>query len=213
MSATAVAPVAERLTPIERLEVLCDPGSVHVLRSRVTSPRLGARAVAGDGVVGATGTVAGRPIVCYAQDGAYLGGSLGERHAETIIRVLELAGRGRIPVVAFVESGGRADAGGGSGARRLRAHLPPDGLADRRRAADLDRVRRLSRWRCVFAGAHRPDRDDPGRRDVSDRPGIVREALGEEIDAISLGGPQGPRPQRCLPAGRGGRPQRCAARP
>src|SRR6516165_902164 len=105
MGATAVAPPqTERVSPLERLEILCDPGSVHVLRSRVTSQRLGSRAVAGDGVVGATGMVAGRPIVCYAQDGAYLGGSLGERHAETIVRVLELAGRGRIPVVGFVES-------------------------------------------------------------------------------------------------------------
>src|SRR5215469_9664703 len=85
MSATAVLHEVERLSPLERL---------------------GARAVAGDGVVGATGTVAGRPIACYAQDGSYLGGSLGERHAETIVRVLELAGRGRIPVVGFVESGG-----------------------------------------------------------------------------------------------------------
>ena len=76
------------------------------LRSRVVSPKLGARAIAGDGVVGATGTVHGRPIACYAQDGAFLGGSLGERHADTIVRVLQLAGRARIPVVAFVESGG-----------------------------------------------------------------------------------------------------------
>ena len=46
--------------------------------ARVSSPRrLGDRAVAGDGVVGATGLVDGRPIACYAQDGAFLGGSLG----------------------------------------------------------------------------------------------------------------------------------------
>ena len=79
---------------------------MQVLRSRVLSPRLGARAIDGDGVVGATGMVNGRPIACYAQDGTYLGGSLGERHADTVVRVLQLAGRARIPVVAFVESGG-----------------------------------------------------------------------------------------------------------
>ena len=39
------------LSPRERLEALCDPGSLEVLRSRVVSPRLGARAVAGDGVL------------------------------------------------------------------------------------------------------------------------------------------------------------------
>src|SRR5437763_2004916 len=106
MTATAITPTSPRLSPLERLEALCDPGSVQVLRTRVSSTRLGARAVDGDGVVGATGVVAGRPIACYAQDGAFFGGSLGERHAETIVRVLQVAARGRIPVVAFVESGG-----------------------------------------------------------------------------------------------------------
>jgi len=95
-----------RLTPLQRLEALCDPGSVQTLRSRVVSSKLGARARSGDGVVGATGMVNGRPIACYAQDGSYLGGSLGERHADTVVRVLELAGRSSVPVVAFVESGG-----------------------------------------------------------------------------------------------------------
>ena len=35
-----------------------------------------------------------------------MGGSLGEAHADTICRVLEIAERGRIPVVGFVESAG-----------------------------------------------------------------------------------------------------------
>jgi acetyl-CoA carboxylase carboxyltransferase component len=73
MSATAVAE-SVRLSPLDRLEALCDPGSVQVLRSRVLSSRLGARAIEGDGVVGATGMVNGRPIACYAQNGAGLVG-------------------------------------------------------------------------------------------------------------------------------------------
>ena len=75
MSALAQTPV--RLTPHERLEALCDPGSIRTIRSGAVSPKLGPRAIAGDGVVGATGSVDGRPIACYAQDGSYLGGSLG----------------------------------------------------------------------------------------------------------------------------------------
>ena len=118
---------ARRLHPLERLEALCDPGSVRALRSRVVQPRLGARAVAGDGVLGATGCVDGRPIACYAQDGSYLGGSLGERHADTIIRVLQTAERARIPVVAFVESGGARMQEGHGRVGRLRADLPPHG--------------------------------------------------------------------------------------
>jgi acetyl-CoA carboxylase carboxyltransferase component len=110
MGATALEAPARRPLPQERLEALCDPGSVQVLRSRVISSRLGARAVDGDGVVGATGAVHGRPIACYAQDGAFLGGSLGERHADTIVRVLQMVERARIPVVAFAESCGWPDA-------------------------------------------------------------------------------------------------------
>ena len=50
--------------------------------------RLGARARAGDGVVGGVGRVDGRPVACYAQDASFLGGSLGAAHADTIDRVL-----------------------------------------------------------------------------------------------------------------------------
>ena len=57
-------------------------------------------------MVGATGMVDGRPIACYAQDGTYMGGSLGSLHAETIVRVLQTAERARVPVVGFVQSGG-----------------------------------------------------------------------------------------------------------
>ena len=108
MTATALPEGETRVSPVERLEALCDPGSVRVLRSRVISTKLGDRATAGDGVVGGGGAVGGRPIVCYAQDGTYMGGSLGERHADTVVRVLETAGRAKVPVVAFVESGGPA---------------------------------------------------------------------------------------------------------
>src|SRR4051812_50056779 len=96
----------ERLSPIERLEALCDPGSLSLLRSDVRSPRMGEKARAGDGVIAGAGRVDGRPIFCYAQDPSYLGGSLGEQHADSIVKVLRLAGRAGAPVVAFIESGG-----------------------------------------------------------------------------------------------------------
>ena len=57
------------LPPLERLEVLCDPGSIHVIRSVVRSARLGGKAQEGDGVVGASATIAGRPVFCFAEDG------------------------------------------------------------------------------------------------------------------------------------------------
>jgi acetyl-CoA carboxylase carboxyltransferase component len=190
MTATLVRERTERLGPLERLEALCDPGSVHVLRSRIVSSKLGARAIEGDGVVGATGMVAGRPIACYAQDGEYLGGSLGERHADTIVRVLQTAERARIPVVGFVESGGaRMQEGtaalGGYG-RIFRHTVGLTGVVPQ-----ISVVSGSS----AGGGAYSPALTDlilmtEDAAMFLTGPGVVREALGEEIDAAGLGGPQ-----------------------
>ena len=113
----------EKLRPLERLESLCDPGSLQLVRSAVLSRRMGDKTRSGDGVVGAMGRVDGRPVACFAQDPSYLGGSLGKAQADTICRVLEQAGRARVPVVGFIESAG-APAGGRRRAQRLRPDLP-----------------------------------------------------------------------------------------
>jgi len=190
MSATAVREEVGRLSPLERLEALCDPGTVRVLRSRVVSPKLGAKAMDGDGVVGATGMVAGRPIACYAQDGTYMGGSLGERHAGTIVRVLEIAERAKIPVVAFVESGGARMQEG-------TAALSGYGQIFRHTVGLTGVVPQISIVSGASAGggAYSPALTDliVMTEDAAmflTGPGVVREALGEEIDAAALGGPR-----------------------
>ncbi|HUA43696.1 MAG TPA: acyl-CoA carboxylase subunit beta [Solirubrobacteraceae bacterium] len=190
MSATLVREAARRLGPLERLEALCDPGSVQVLRSRVVSQRLGARAIPGDGVLGATGCVNGRPIACYAEDGSYLGGSLGERHADTIVRVLQTAERARIPVVAFVESGGARMQEG-------TAALAGYGRIFRHTVGLTGVVPQISVVSGASAGggAYSPALTDLiiMTEDASmflTGPGVVREALGEQIDAHALGGPR-----------------------
>jgi acetyl-CoA carboxylase carboxyltransferase component len=188
VSATAVD-TRRRLDPLQRLEALCDQGSLHVLRSSVRSSRLGDRAVPGDGVVGATGTVDGRPIACYAQDGAFLGGSLGERHADTIVRVLGMAERARMPVVSFVESGGARMQEG-------TAALAGYGRIFRQTVAMTGVVPQISIVSGASAGggAYSPALTDliVMTQDAAmflTGPGVVREALGEEIDATGLGGP------------------------
>ena len=82
-------------SPIGRLESLVDPGTLHLLRTAV-----------GDGVVGGSGRVDGRPVFGWAQDGRFRGGSLGSSGGETITRVFALAERAGAPVVCFPESGG-----------------------------------------------------------------------------------------------------------
>jgi acetyl-CoA carboxylase carboxyltransferase component len=179
-----------RLSPLERLEALCDHGSLEVIRSRVISGRLGARAVHGDGVVGATGLVAGRPVACYAEDGRFFGGSLGERHADTIVRVLQTAGRARIPVVGFVESGGARMQEG-------TAALAGYGRIFRETVALTGVVPQISVVSGASAGggAYSPALTDVVlmTEDAAmflTGPGVVREALGEDVDAATLGGPR-----------------------
>jgi acetyl-CoA carboxylase carboxyltransferase component len=190
VSATALHPAPPRADPLTRLEALCDAGSIEVMRSRVSSPWLGARAQAGDGVIGATGSVDGRPIACYAQDGSFLGGSLGERHADTIVRVLQTARRARIPVVAFVESGGARMQEG-------TAALAGYGRIFRHTVELTGVVPQISVVSGASAGggAYSPALTDliVMTEDASmflTGPAVVREALGEEIDAAALGGPR-----------------------
>src|SRR5579862_4016906 len=190
VSLTAPETPRERLTPLERLEALCDPGSIEVLRSRVVSGRLGSRAIAGDGVVGATATVGGRPIACYAEDGKFFGGSLGERHADTIVRVLEMAGRARVPVVGFVESAGARMQEG-------TAALAGYGRIFRETVALTGVVPQISVVSGASAGggAYSPALTDlilmtEDAAMFLTGPGVVREALGENVDAAALGGPR-----------------------
>jgi acetyl-CoA carboxylase carboxyltransferase component len=189
MSATPLRTAGVRLSPLERLEALCDADSLRLVRSEVRSSRLGERAVAGDGVVAGTGAVDGRPVACYAQDGAFLGGSLGERHADSIVRVLGMAERAQMPVVSFVESGGARMQEG-------TAALAGYGRIFRQTVALTGRVPQISIVSGASAGggAYSPALTDliVMTEDAAmflTGPGVVREALGEEIDAIGLGGP------------------------
>jgi acetyl-CoA carboxylase carboxyltransferase component len=189
VSVLDAVPVAhERLRPLERLELLCDPGSLEVIRSQVVSPRLGSRAREGDGVVGGLGRVDGRPVACYAQDVAFLGGSLGAAHADTIDRVLALAGRSRVPVVGFIESGGaRMQEGtaalGGYG-RIFRRNVALSGVVPQ-----ISIIGGLS----AGGGCYSPALTDfvVMTQDAAmflTGPAVVRDVMGEEVSAAELGG-------------------------
>ncbi len=187
----AVRPATEeKLSPLERLEALCDPDSLMLLRSTVHSHRMGKKAAPGDGVIVGSGMVAGRKVFCYAQDVSYLGGSLGEQHAESIVRVLRLAQRGGIPVVGFIESGGARMQEGCAAlagyARIFRAHVELSG-----------QVPQIS----VICGASAGGGSySPALTDfvvMTERatmfltgPAIVREVMSEDVTAAELGGPQ-----------------------
>ncbi|HET9074721.1 MAG TPA: carboxyl transferase domain-containing protein [Solirubrobacteraceae bacterium] len=179
-----------QLTPLQRLEALCDPGTLELIRTEVVSAKLGERAIPGDGVLGGAGLIDGRPVFCYAQDQSFLGGSLGRAHADTIVRVLELAGRAGAPVVGFVGSGGArmqegVSALGGYG-RIFRATVALTG-----KVPQISVISGLS----AGGGAYSPALTDwiIMTRTSSmflTGPGVVREALGEDVTTAELGGPR-----------------------
>jgi acetyl-CoA carboxylase carboxyltransferase component len=177
-------------TPLVQLEALCDPGSFRPLRSGVSSARLGDRATPGDGVVAGAGEVGGRAVFCYSQDPTFLGGSLGEVHADTIVRLLRMAGNAGAPVVGFVRSGG---------ARLQEGHAALAGYGRIFRASvELSRkVPQISVLSGVSAGggAYSPALTDfvvmtEEARMFLTGPKVVLEAMGEEISMEDLGGPR-----------------------
>ncbi|HEX5145656.1 MAG TPA: acyl-CoA carboxylase subunit beta [Conexibacter sp.] len=182
------ATATERLSPHERLEMLCDSGTFEPIRSGVVSTKLGARARAGDGVVGGLGHVDGRPVACYAQDVSFLGGSLGAAHAETIDRVLHLAARSRVPVVGFIESGGaRMQEGtaalGGYG-RIFRHNVALSGIVPQ-----ISIIGGLS----AGGGCYSPALTDfvVMTQDAAmflTGPAVVKDVMGEDVTAAELGG-------------------------
>ena len=170
--------------PYERLEALCDPGSLHVIRSTVLPRRGSKRMQAGDGVVGAAGVLAG--LSTAAQD-QHFAGSLGEAHAETIVRVMQLAGRAGALVVGFVTSGGALDDGR---RRRLRAHLR-ESVKLSGRVPQISIITGVSAGGGAYSpGAHRLRRMTEGSAMFLTGPGVVREVMGEDVDAQELGGPR-----------------------
>ncbi len=69
----------------------------------------------GEGVVTGYGTVGGCGVYVFSQDYTVLGGAIGTMHARKICKLLELAGKTGLPVVAFLDSMG-ARIGEGAGA-------------------------------------------------------------------------------------------------
>jgi len=177
------------MRPLQRLSLLCDEGSLHVLRSGVRSARMGERAQAGDGVVGAAGRIGGRPVFCYAQDASFAGGSLGEAHADTIVRVQRLAGQAGVPVIGFVESGG-ARLQEGLSALNGYARIFSETVALSGRVPQISVITGPS----AGGGSYAPALTDfvvmtDAARMFLTGPRVVREVTGESTNAVKLGGP------------------------
>src|SRR5512142_1666616 len=98
-----------KLTARERIDLLLDQGSFQELGTFVT--QRGAygnnnQNVYGDGVITGYGTINGRLVYVFSQDFTVFGGSLGEAHAEKIVRLMDLAMKNGAPLIGLNDSGG-----------------------------------------------------------------------------------------------------------
>jgi acetyl-CoA carboxylase carboxyltransferase component len=178
----------ERLPAMARLERLCDPRSLHVFRTQVASRSK--RSAPGDGVVVGAGEVGGKPVFCYAQDGSFVGGSLGSAHGESIVRLLKMARDARAPVVSFVESAGaRMDEG--------IAALDGYGKIFREQVFLSGRVPQIAviTGPAAGGGAYSPALGDfvimtQASSMFLTGPGVVKDVTGEDVTGAELGGPR-----------------------
>lgn len=99
-----------KLTARERLNLLFDEGTfVEIdafVKHRCTNFNMAETEAPGEGVVTGHGLVDGRLVFAFAQDFTVLGGSLGEYHAEKIVKVQDKALKIGAPLVGLNDSGG-----------------------------------------------------------------------------------------------------------
>ncbi len=100
----------KRLTARERIDLLFDPDTFTEIDTLVT-PRYdayldGKTSRFGDGVVTGFGLINGRRAVVASQDATVMGGSLGEMHANKIVKAMRMALKYGCPFISINDSGG-----------------------------------------------------------------------------------------------------------
>ena len=99
-----------KLTARERLAILFDESSFvetdTFVKHRCSNFGMDEKDLPGDGVVTGYGQVDGRLVFAFAQDFTVSGGSLGEYHAEKIVKVQNMALKMGAPIVGLQDSGG-----------------------------------------------------------------------------------------------------------
>jgi acetyl-CoA/propionyl-CoA carboxylase carboxyl transferase subunit len=165
--------------PMLRLAAFLDPGSLVPLSQRDRS-----------GFLAAEGTVDGVPAVAFASDASVQGGAMGEAGCEVILTAYERALELGCPVVGLWHSGGARLAEG-----VVSLHAVGQVFAIMTRASGV--IPQISVVLGAAAGgaAYGPALTDivvlgPDGRVFVTGPDVVRSVTGEDVDAVSLGGPE-----------------------
>ncbi|MBI31352.1 MAG: methylmalonyl-CoA carboxyltransferase [Euryarchaeota archaeon] len=100
-----------RHTARERINALVDENSfVEIdafVKSRETEHGMDRNSILGDGVMAGSATIEGRRILCFAQDFSVFGGSMGEMHAQKIVKIVDMALKSRLPIIGIWDGGGQ----------------------------------------------------------------------------------------------------------
>lgn len=100
-----------KLSARERINLLFDDNSFEetdLLARSFLTPSIGYT----DGVITGFGKVNGKTVAVFSQDFSIKGGSLGKRHAEKIVKIMDLAAKIGCPIIGILDSGGaRIDEG------------------------------------------------------------------------------------------------------
>ena len=176
----------DRLDARARIDYLLDDGSFREIGTLVEPPGDVAPA---DGIVTGSGTIDGRPVMIGSEDFTVLGGSIGSGSTAKRYRIAELAERDRMPLVMLLEGAG---------------HRPPGtGVEPGRVPTDLHQQARLSGRVPLVTGILGPSAGHGAlvaplsdysvmTRDAAvftAGPPVVKSALGEDVSADELGGP------------------------
>ena len=99
-----------RLTARERLDLLLDKGSFRevdaFIEHRTTDFGMDQNKIMGDSVITGWGTIEKRLVYVFSQDFTVFGGSLGEVHAEKVVKIMDMALRNGAPIIGINDSGG-----------------------------------------------------------------------------------------------------------
>ncbi|MUL45603.1 acyl-CoA carboxylase subunit beta [Mycobacterium sp. CBMA293] len=164
--------------PLLRLSTFFDPGSVKPLHERDKS-----------GVLAASGTVNGVHTIAFATDGTVMGGAMGVDGCAHIVRAYDTAIDDQAPIVGIWHSGGARLA---EGVRAL--HAVGQVFEAMIRASGYIPQISLVVGFAAGGAAYGPALTDvivmaPEGRVFVTGPDVVRSVTGEDVDMVSLGGP------------------------
>jgi propionyl-CoA carboxylase beta chain len=99
-----------RLTARERIDLLLDKGSYREMDAfvehRTSDFGMEKTKIPGDSVITGWGTIDNRLVYVFSQDFTVFGGSLGEVHAEKVVKVMDMALKNGAPIIGINDSGG-----------------------------------------------------------------------------------------------------------